>query len=146
MRGSRFAILFIVLCVCLVSCSASSPEDFRDEGQRRAILLTHTLRAIKSREQLFAAQETLKIQFDDLVDLMIQAREWRAKHPDADPLTPLVDDPVSIDLQAQLQRVCHLAGGLEVLEKCQEEGLNRLDYFEKVLNARELSRQKTLLN
>lgn len=117
--------LAILLLLC--GCGPKSPEDFREAGQRRAALLTQDLRAIKSQEQLLAAQDKLKGHFDALVDLMIRAEELRLR--DALPLdrTDFLDDQWNIDLQAQLQRVCRLTKGLEILEACQEAALHRLD-------------------
>jgi hypothetical protein len=109
----------LLLCL-LTACGSPSSEDIRDEGQRHVLLLTNELRTIKSREQLLEAQERLKVHFDALVDLMVDASEAHLRKPE------LEDDQRNIELQAQLQRVCRITGGLEILEKCQEAALNRL--------------------
>lgn len=124
-------ICLLLVFLCFVGCGSHTQEDFRDEGQRRIILLINQLRTIKTQEQLLAAQEGLKIQFNELVDLMIRAREARLKYPEAENLPLLLDDHLNIDLQAQLQRVCRITGGLEILERSQEASLNRLDCFER---------------
>ena len=132
--GDTLAFVFIVLC--LVGCGQRSAEDYRDDGQRLATELTHKLKAIRTKEQLQAAQDAIKADFDGLVDLMIRAREWRLRHPQTKELDPLASDSVNIDLQAQLRRVSRIAGCLEILEKCQDGALNRLDKFEKEIELR----------
>lgn len=134
MLQHTLAFLFIIFC--LLGCGPRSAEDYRDEGQRLATELTHKLKAVKTREQLQAAQETIKADFDGLVDLMIRAREWRLSHPQTKELDPLGSDSVNIHLQAQLRRVSRIAGCLEILEKCQDGALNRLDKFEKEVELR----------
>ena len=123
---SRVLLVLALLLQLVVGCGPSSAEDFREEGRRIASELTDELKQIKARNQLVASQESLTKKFDELVDVMIQARLCKVL---ASPIS--IDDALNIELQAQLLRVSRLEGGLEVLEKCQKSALHRLDRFEK---------------
>ncbi len=127
------AWLLCLLFLC-VSCGARSQEDFQQEGQRIAKELANELQRIRTRDELVAAAPSLTRRFDELVDVMIAARQYQQQHA-WEEVPELSSDGVQLNvrLQIELQRVFNLDGGRELIEKYQEASLNRLDAFEKQL-------------
>lgn len=69
-----------------------------------------------------------------LTDTMIAAREHHENDSYAEPLPfSAKDKELSERFRAELNRIYEMDGGREVIEKCQEEALNKLDAFEKNL-------------
>src|SRR5690349_1989928 len=68
----------------LLACSSNSLEDFHDEGVERVRLLVLELKTIETQEQLGLAAKPLKKHFEKLVDLMIRARKFQLKNPEAE--------------------------------------------------------------
>ncbi len=66
--------------MALSSCSPNSSEEFQQEGKARCQALVAHLKKIESREQLLRSEGVLKRQFESLVKLMIDAREFQQKH------------------------------------------------------------------
>ncbi|MDP1836037.1 MAG: hypothetical protein Q8K75_08955 [Chlamydiales bacterium] len=122
-------IIFLFLCS---GCSSRSQEDFQQEGQRIAVLLTHELQSIHTREELLQRSSKLNQLFEELVEVAIAARQYRQQHP-WEELVELKreEEQVNVRLQAELARVCRLEGGREAIEKCQEASLMRLDAHQK---------------
>lgn len=133
-----FFLLFL-----LFGCSPSSMEDFRDQGREQVHELLQEMRKIHTRQDLVLAQPRLKMHFEKLTQVMIEAREYKENHPEAVILEPAeVDVSLSQELEQEMHRLLYLEGGEEILEKAQEEALYRLDHFEKVLNSRK-QRERT---
>lgn len=131
-------VFFLVLTV--TSCGPRSLEDYREEGAGITRSLIKELTATRSREELLQAAPNLKKQFERLVDVMIAAREFREKHPKAESLElTKIDHELSDQLRCELNRLYALEGGREIIEKCQETALHRLDAFEQ-----RLAKQKKL--
>lgn len=130
-----FPILNILslLCLCLVSsCGPRSVEDYREEGQGVIRTLTATLKEIYTREQLLQEAPKIKKIFNRLVSVIIDAQQFRDRHPDDDvPDFSRNDLMVSGELRAELLRIYQIEGGMEIMEQCQDEALTRLDAFEK---------------
>ena len=73
-----------------------------------------------------------------MTDIIINAREFKLGHPNAEiPELSQKDIILSDQLRSELNRIyTTIEGGREIIEKCQEEALNKLDTFEKTLNAK----------
>lgn len=138
------AVLLVVAC-SICSCGSPTAEGYRRDGQDRMMAVTKELRLIKTRQQLIDAQEVLKAHFDALVELMIRSRELQFNQKRTQEFSTPLDDEINIALQSQLQRVCRIPGGLELIEKCQEAALHRLDHFEKGLHDRRFNQKKRLI-
>lgn len=124
-----FILLFMILVV--TSCGPRSLDDFEEEGEGVVRSLLQDLKAIRSREQLLAAAGKLQRQFDRLVSIMIAAEEFCILHSvDKEGFVRLNHD-LSDQLRVELNRLYRLEGGRQIIEKCQEKGLLRLDAFEK---------------
>ncbi len=83
-----------------------------------------------SREELIKVLPVLKKNFEEIVDLVIEARLYQADHPEDG---SLYDGLQSEMLRGELRRVYTLEGGRETIELAQREALLRLDIFEKQL-------------
>lgn len=122
------------LVVLLHSCGPRSLEDYREEGEGITRSLIKELAAIRSRDELLQASPVLKKQFERLVDVMIAARDYYEKHPKIDLLElAKTNHELSDQLRSELNRLYVLEGGREIIEKCQEAALHRLDAFEQRL-------------
>lgn len=116
----------IWLALLLYGCSPQSSEDFRHEGEAICRCLIEELQEIENRQDLLKKAPRLKTLFENLVDLMIAARNAQ--------VDPQVDSTeISQVLQAELKRIYRMEGGREVIEKAQKESLLRLDAFERSL-------------
>ena len=124
----RYTLFAISL---LYGCSPSSLEDFHYEGESRCRALIEDLQKIHSREELMRATPVIKNHFEELVTLMIHAREFQENHPDEN-TPPAFENTVSSLLEEELRRIYALEGGREIIERTQQEALVRLDAFEKV--------------
>jgi hypothetical protein len=126
--------MLIWILLLLAACSPNSSEDFQHEGEAQSRRLTQFLQKVENREQLLKAVPKLKLKFNKLVDLMIEARKFEQSHPDE------ISDPFSLDMEtnqaliAELKRIYKMEGGRETIEKAQKEALLRLDLFENNLS------------
>lgn len=121
--------MFVVL-VFLAACSPHSMEDFQREGESICRDITKELKKVQTREELVKSVPKLKLKFNKLVDLMIEARAFQQESEEVfDPMVPASDG--SALLLAELKRVYKLEAGREIIEKTQKEALLRLDAFER---------------
>jgi len=120
----------IFLMSLLCGCSPNSLEDFHYEGESRCRALIQDLQKIHNREELTKAIPTLKKSFEELVTLMIHAREFQENHPDEN-TSAAYESAASTLLAEELRRIYAMEGGREVIEHVQQEALVRLDAFEK---------------
>ncbi len=132
---SKIRRLLHLVCLSLLlctSCGTHSLEDFREEGESVSRALAQELNHIHTREELTAAGPKLTQLFNDLVETIIAAHEYSEKHPSAEtpPLSP-ENHSSSDQLRAELSRLYQIDGAREVIEKCQEKALNRLDAYER---------------
>lgn len=126
-RLPRF-FLKIVILISLTSCAPQSLEDFRKEGEGANRALLAELRQIRSRDDLLPHAQNLQKLFNSLVDVIIRAQTFKKNHPNAE-LSSKPKNEISIgdQLRIELNRVLNLEGGREIIEKAQEEALNRLE-------------------
>jgi hypothetical protein len=126
-----------ILCFFLLlsSCSPNSSKEFQKEGETHCRSLVLELQKIENREQLLSVESKLKKQFNHLIDLMIEAREFQQKRFEEE----IYDEPVfeansfEDELEKQLRRIYAIEGGREVIERTQQEALVRLDAYERTL-------------
>lgn len=128
-------LLLFCLASFLTGCSPGSLEDFQREGESRCRTLVLKLQQIETHEQLLRAESDLKKEFEKLVDLMIEAREFQLQNFDED-LPEAIENPTSTALKEELRRIYTIEGGREMIERTQQEALVRLDAYER---ARKLS-------
>ncbi len=129
----RVRIVFGVFLL-LYSCSPNSSEEFYREGKTRCQVLVASLKKIENREQLLRSEPILKKQFESLVNLMIEAREFQQEHLDNDEGEYLFPERSGDDqLEEELRRIYSIEGGREIIERTQQEALVRLDAYERSL-------------
>jgi hypothetical protein len=119
----------------LTSCGPKNLEDYKEEGKGVTRSLIQELRHIRNRDELLAAHHLLQKRFDQLVSIIIAAREFQHKYPDWETHElSLLDHELSDKLRVELNRLYQIEGGRQIIEKYQEMALNRLDACEKKLN------------
>jgi len=124
--------LFFLCFLFLVSCSSQSFEDYRDEGRGVTRNLIKELQKIRTKDQLRASSTKLKKLFNQTADIMIAAQEHAQKYPLQEiPELTKIDHDLSDSLRSELNRIYTIEGGRNLIEKCQEEALNKLDAYEK---------------
>lgn len=128
-------VLSLFLLGMLSGCSPSSLEDYRLEGEARCRTLLEELQKIHNREQLVKAAPHLKKYFNNLVTLMIHAREFQETHPDETPGLS-TESNASSELEEELRRIYAIEGAREIIERAQQEALVRLDAFERARSKR----------
>ncbi len=120
--------LYLILPLLLTACSPSSLEDFQREGESLCSELVVDLQEIQTREDLLRALPKLKKRFNELVQIMIQARSYQELHSEEEILQPLESTySMNLDLIRELQRIYQIEGGQELVEKAEREALIRLD-------------------
>jgi hypothetical protein len=119
----------IFALLLLAACSPNSLEEYEREGQGICRRIVRELSAVHTREDLQQHSPALKEHFNALIDLMIAAR----KHQDdtGEDLFKRVGNIASESLRNELIRVDAIEGAREILESCQHDSLQRLDYFEQ---------------
>lgn len=133
-RLPRTLCALLLAILLFVSCSKSSLSDFQKEGRTILIELTAELKQIRSRDDLPAHAVRLQQLFDRLAEVMIAAQEYKSTHPDIK-LAEDDDDVhlLSDRLRTEFNRILRMEGGTEIIEKAQENALNKLDAFESSL-------------
>lgn len=122
------------LALLLIACEPRSLDEFNEEGHGIIQSLIVELQGIQTRDDLLQREPRLKGLFEELAEVMMNARLFQEKsHLDPRPLSP-EDHELSDQLRIELNRVYRLEGASELVEKCQETALHRLDAFEKHLN------------
>ena len=123
-------LLMLLVILLLTGCGARSLDDFEEEGEGVVRSLVQELQEIHTREQLLAATGTIRRHFDRLVDIMIAAQEYRKSNPEIDRNELLrANHELSDQLSIELNRLYKLDGGIQIIEKCQEKGLHKLDIY-----------------
>lgn len=128
----KLALLIITLVLSCYSCGSQSFDDFREEGEGVTRSMITEFKGIQTRQQLIEAKPKLCKLFDKLVDVMIASHDYRNKHPEAEPSATAKSQILSDQLRTELNRVYgSIEGGREIIEKCQEPALHRLDAYTK---------------
>ena len=83
-ENMRYLIFMVLLC----GCNPSSLEDFQHEGEALCRSIVADVQDINNREDLAKASPKLKKRFNNLVDLMIEARTYSQAHPEECALPP----------------------------------------------------------
>lgn len=125
--------LFILIFL-LTSCGYRSLEDFREDGEWTTRELIAELQSVHDREELIKKLPKLKKLFNELSDIMIAARQYQEKHPsEEEPPFTKRQQATSERLRQELNRIYLIDEGRELIEKAEDEALNKLDAFERTL-------------
>lgn len=128
-------LLSFMICLFLSGCGSKTALEFHEEGNGITRSIVRELKAVQTRKELVQACPKLKKLFNDLVTVIISAQEFQLKHPEyTDEELDKTERGISEELRVELNRIYKIDGARELIEKCQEEALFRLDAFEKKLN------------
>ena len=123
--------LFFLTTSIFFACSPSSISEYRNEGEGRTRDLIAELENIYSREELVKASPRLKRLFEELVDLIVEAKIDQKERPEL-----FYEDFAKKEnrfndkLRNELNRIYRIDGGRELVEKAQKNALHKLDSFE----------------
>lgn len=124
----------ILLTLFFTSCGPSSMEEYRREGRDQVREIVSLLEPIQSKRELKERAPLIKKKFNQLVDLMIEARSFYETHPNETFLDLGKEDFLgSKKLRGEFYRLERFDGGKEILSRLLEESLHKLDRFEKKL-------------
>jgi hypothetical protein len=139
---SKLACFFLGFLL-LLGCSPSSLEDFQGDSESICREIVNDLKTIYLREDLVKNVPRLRKKFIALVDVIIEARKFQESHPEEMTSFSLYSDEVQSEhLREELERIYHIEGGKELIEKAQKEALLRLDAFERQIKKQKNKRSK----
>jgi DNA gyrase/topoisomerase IV subunit A len=108
-------------------CTPSSMEEYRREGEALCRSFTHELQKIESREDLVRASPKIKQHYEEIVQLIIEAQNFKNVHSqEAIEAFETSDMLASEELMMELKRIYRMEGGKELMENAQKEALFRL--------------------
>lgn len=128
-RVLLFLKLFFLI-MFTTGCSSYSLDDFRDEGDSITKALITEFQHIRTKDELIDHSIRLRQLFDDLVDVMIRAAEFRKEHPHA--FLSLRESTLSDQLRTEMNRILSIEGTREFMEKIQETALSRLESYDNI--------------
>lgn len=102
--------------------SCSSGDDPRREGHKIIKLLIQDLQKIRTRDDLLVVEPLLEKHFLKLAQVMIGSRER-----DGEGELKESDHILSEQLRVQLNRVYHIEGGREIIERTQVRAIELLN-------------------
>jgi hypothetical protein len=120
----------LLLLIILTGCSAKSPETFKSKARCIKCELLQTAQNVEDLDQLMRVLPTFSRLFNQLVEVMIQARKWQIKHRTSWDLSE-EDRYLSFELAQEFARLYQIPTARAFIEKCQQPALERLDAFEK---------------
>jgi len=130
--GNLKPLLFLLLLLISTGCSPRSLQDYKEEGEGVVHTLVEDLKAIRTRDELLSVSGRLRRHFDRLAEIMITAEEYRREHTHTDTDECYVPNrELSDQLREELNRLYRIQGGRQIIEKCQEQALHRLDAYQK---------------
>jgi|SRR3990167_3665422 len=115
----RICLLFLAF---LASCSPSSWEDLRAEGEAETKKLAHLLQGINTKDELQKELPKVKKRLNRMADLVIQVRALKELSPMLGFSEP---SEASDELFAQLARLYEMPGCRELIERAQDEPIRR---------------------
>lgn len=142
MKKIDFPLYFALLFFFLIGCSSPSIKDFKKEGESITRNLVFRLEKIHSREDLSEALPDLKYLFNELVSLIIEAKEFQRNHAELEK-EPYENKQIwTKKLREELIRIYKIDGGKQLMEFAQNDSLYRLSAFENSFN--KLKKQKKI--
>jgi hypothetical protein len=117
-----FFRLFIAFLVTLFSCTPSTHEDMKKEGQKIISQIILELHSITTREELVKKRNVLKKNFDRLALLIIESEKINNNIYKDDEDFNLYSD----ELKNQMIRIYEIDGGQELIESYQKNALRLL--------------------
>jgi hypothetical protein len=124
--------ILILIITILASCQPSSEDDFKQETKAICEHIASNLSTVSSLEDLEKLKPSLKNSFEDLVDLLIQAKRFEIENG-WNLSSPLSSEQAHAQdtLLSELNRVLQIDGAQDLIESIQRNSLERLDNFDK---------------
>ena len=119
--------LMMGLFLLLSGCAPASLGEYRTEGEDHIKKLMHELSQVESLSGLEARQLKLKKRFTAIVDLIIAAKKFQAKHPEENTEITVWQVEMSDALKRELIRVYAIEGCAELMEEIERDALHKLD-------------------
>lgn len=119
-------LIWTIVLLFATACRAKSPEYFLAQGRSINHELLAEMQAIDDLDGLIEALPRLQRHFGRLVDVMLEAKKWQAKHKAAWQTTR-EDQQLSMQLKEELARLYEMPSARALIEKSQETALLRLD-------------------
>lgn len=110
---------YLLCCFLLVSCSPSTLQEIRWEGEAETRKLAGELRVISTREELQKALPRIKKRYNKMAQLVLEAERWKG----APPQEP---SGASEELFIQLARLYEIPGARELIEDAQQGAIRKL--------------------
>ena len=126
-------IPFLLLtAILLTSCQPNSEDDFKQETKSICNHISSKLSSVKNLDDLKKSKPSLKQSFDDLVELLIQAKRFEMENgwSRSSPLTS-EQAKAQDQLISELNRVLQIDGAQDLIEDIQREPLEKLDSFDQ---------------
>lgn len=120
----------IILVLFFAGCSTKSPDYFQSRGRGITTQLLERLQDVHDLDDLIEALPRLQRLFDELVDVMIETRKWQIKEGVIWDQND-EDTQLSHDLCDEFNRLFSIPAARDLIEKSQQQALERLDAFEK---------------
>jgi len=122
-------LAFALFLLFLTSCSSNASDRFLAQGRAINQELLHDLEEIQDIDALLVILPQLERRFNQLVEVMIQARRYQIKKKCS--WQPLEEDRLlSKELAQELHRIYQIPAARSLIEKSQESALMKLDAFE----------------
>lgn len=119
------SLLFLFLFFALTACQRPSPAYFQEQGHQKVEELIVELQKIESIDELIAHAIQIKTLYEELVDLIIQAKVYQKKHKVYWKIEAM-HRGVNEELRRELNRLYKLPGAKEIMEKYQLQACQRL--------------------
>ena len=122
-------ILILTILLLLSACNKSL-EHYKEEGEGITRSLIQELKGIHTRKDIINSAQRLTMLFNDLSDVMIASHEYQESHHLSEIELTHENHDLSEQLRIELNRV-YLLSGKDIIEKCQEQALQKLDAYKK---------------
>lgn len=132
-------IILISVVSMLSACQPTALEEFQLEGGALSRALLQDLRKVETREDLVFLEPILKKDFNNLVNLMIQARAFQQKNLDFEIPIQNANQILNASLVEEMKRIYDIEGGRECIERAQREAMLKLHAREKMFEKQQKS-------
>jgi hypothetical protein len=122
-KSILFALFFLVSC-------QSRPEYYKEKARGKMSELSCELNRVESLDDLLQRGDRLKVLFNEMVDVIIEAKLYQKKSGRKWEFTAEELENAR-ELQFELERLYKIPGASFLIEKYQQEAMIRLDAFQK---------------
>ncbi len=124
-------LFFLLFLISFTGCSPSSIYEYRSEGEESIKKLVQELSQIENVSQLEVKEVRLKKRFTALVELMIAAKKFQAKHHDEGQEVTFWQLELSEALKREMIRIYEIEGCAPLMEEIERDAVHKLDLAER---------------